>query len=80
MEIEVTIAGRRVYLRDEDVRSRLKGVEPGPLWVHVVDVDGVVFPVKEAFALATGLDPLDFNTNQARGALKRLGFRVSRQT
>ena len=80
MEIEVTIAGKRVYLRDKDVRSRLKGVEPGLLRTHVVEVDGVVFPVKEAFALATGLDPLDFNTNQARGALKRLGFTVSRQT
>ena len=79
MEIEVTIEGRRVYLRDEEVRSRLQGVDPGPLRVHVVDVEGVVFPVKEAFALATGLDTLDFNTNQARGALKRLGFTVSRQ-
>ena len=80
MEIEVIIAGKRVCLRDEDVRSRLHGVDPGPLRVHVVDVDGVIFPVKEAFALATGLDPLDFNTNQARGSLKRLGFMVSRQT
>ena len=79
MEVDVTIAGRRVNLRDEDVRSRLQGVDPGPLRVHVVDVNGVVFPVKEAFALATGLDPLDFNTNQARGALKRLGFTVTRQ-
>lgn len=79
MEIEFTIAGRRLYLKDEDVRHRLQGVDPGPLRVHVVDVDGVVFPVKEAFAIATGLDPLDFNTNQARGVLKRLGFTVSRQ-
>ena len=79
MDIEVTIAGSRVYLKDKDIRSRLHGVEPGLLHVHVVEVDGVVFPVKEAFALVTGLDPLDFNTNQARGAFKRLGFTVSRQ-
>ena len=47
MEIEVTIAGSRVYLRDQDIRSRLHGVEPGLLHVHVVEVDGVIFPVKE---------------------------------
>ena len=80
MEIECTIEGRRLFLRDQEVRSRLQGVAPGPLRVHVVDVDGVVFPVKEAFALVTGLDPLDFNTNQARGVFKRLGFKVSRQS
>jgi len=33
-------------------------------------------PVKEVFARATGIDVLDFNTTQARAALRRLGFEV----
>jgi hypothetical protein len=41
-------------------------------------VDGKPYPVKQAFSVASGMDRLDFTTNQARHALARLGFEVVR--
>ena len=78
MEVEFTVAGVRKSLRSEMVVRRLKDVNPGPIGSHAVEIGGVLYPVKEAFALVTELDLLDFNTNQARNVFKRLGFKVSR--
>ena len=78
MEIEATIKGRRVRLRGDTVRSELRGVRPEAARIYVVDVDGVAFPVKQAFAIVTGLSRSDFITDHARRAFERLGFRVSR--
>jgi hypothetical protein len=73
-----TVKGERLHLTDRAVVEAVRGVEPEAVHKHGVEIAGVVFPVKQAFALATGLDLLDFNTNQARDVLKRLGFRVVR--
>jgi hypothetical protein len=62
----------------EQVIKKLRGSKPGPIQAHVVVIEGRNYSVKEAFAKATGLDLLDFNTNQARSVLKRLGFVVKR--
>ena len=78
MEIESTVKGRRVRFTDDDVRSELRNVRPEAARIYVVDVDGVVFPVKQAFAIVTGLSRSDFITDHARRAFERLGFRVSR--
>lgn len=80
MELVLTVAGQQVRLNRDQVVSKLRGEEPGRTRSHVVEVEGVVHPVKEAFARVTGLDPLDFNTNQARAAFKKLGFKVTRIT
>jgi hypothetical protein len=78
MELEFTIAGQKRRLTTQDVIRKLKGVSPGTIQTHAVEVEGVLHPMKEAFARATGLDLLDFNTNQARRIFRRLGFRVLR--
>lgn len=75
---EFTIAGVTRRLTSKEVVSRLRSAKPGPIREHCVEVDGVVHPIKEAFSRVTGLDVLDFNTNQARSVFKRLGFRVMR--
>ena len=62
----------------EDVIKRLRDVTPGPIRKHAVKVQGVAYPVKQAFAAATGVDLLDFDTNQARHWFQRLGFEVAR--
>ena len=62
----------------EGVIQKLRGVTPGRIKTHAVDVEGRLHPVKEAFHVVTGTDVLDFNTNQARSAFKRLGFEVVR--
>ena len=56
----------------------MKGVKPGVIQVHAVEINGVLYPLKQAFATMTGIDPLDFNTHQARGVFKRMGFKVLR--
>jgi hypothetical protein len=77
-EVEFTIAGQKRRLSRDEVVRKLKGSHPGTVQTHAVEIDGVLHPIKEAFARVTGLDLLDFNTNQARRILKHLGLRVVR--
>lgn len=77
-EVEYTVGGLRGRLKRTDVVRKLEGVPPGPIREHAVEVAGVVFPIKQAFACAAGIDVLDFTTNQARRVFKRLGFPVTR--
>jgi len=76
--ITFLINGKRLTLAEQRVRAAVRGLSPEPARAHVVDIDDAVFPVKQAFGAATGLDRLDFTTNQARTAFKRLGFTVRR--
>jgi hypothetical protein len=77
-ELDVTINAQRIRLSRDAVTAKLAGHEPGAIRKHAVEVGGRLFPIKEAFAIVTGLDVLDFNTNQARNAFRRLGLRVER--
>ncbi|HAL29244.1 MAG TPA: hypothetical protein DCP20_00820 [Coriobacteriia bacterium] len=76
--MDFTINGERVSLSDNDVRRAVRDLEPGVIHSHSVSVGGVDFPVKQVFAAASGMDLLDFTTNQARRVLKRLGFELTR--
>lgn len=77
---EFTVKGRRFALSAEDVRRSLQGAEPESIRNngHYVVVDELRFPVKQVVALVTGLDRLDFQTNQARDILRGCGFEVRR--
>lgn len=79
-EVTMRVAGKDLRFSQKAVMERLETAEVGPVREHAVEVKGRHLPVKEAFALITGLDLLDFNTAQARTAFKKLGFRVSRQS
>lgn len=76
--IEVTISGQKVPLTVQQVERSLRGVAAERVRNHAVVVDGQYFPVKQAFEAVTGLDRLDFNTEQARSAFRRLGMEVRR--
>jgi hypothetical protein len=76
--IEVTISGERYRLTTEQVEHRLEGISPERVRNHAVVVGDKWFPVKQAFEVVTGLDRLDFNTEQARSAFRRLGLEVRR--
>ena len=78
MEITFKIGGQHLRLDQKGVIKKLRGVRPEPIRKHAVEVSGVLYPVKQAFSVVTGLDVLDFNTNQARNELRRLGFAVRR--
>ena len=78
MNKEFTVGGKRLHLTNDKVVSALRGIAPGPIQTHAVEVNGQTYSVKEALARVTGLDLLDFNTNQARSVFRRLGFKVVR--
>jgi hypothetical protein len=74
--IDLIVRGERVRLRKADVVRAVSNGGFGVVRQHAVEVDRRLYPVKEVFARATGIDVLDFNTTQARAALRRLGFEV----
>lgn len=76
--VDFTVSGKRISLDRQKVVRRLRNASPGPIRTHAVEVEQRLYPVKEAFARATGLDILDFNTNQARRVFVRMGFKVRR--
>lgn len=76
--MEFTVSRRRVSLTHDDVERAIGELEPEPARAHVVVVNGVDYPVKQAFAVVTGMDLLDFTTNQARRVFDRLGFTLKR--
>lgn len=78
MEFRFTVGGLPKRVTTDDVFRKLRNFKPGPVRTHGVKIRGVTYPVKEALAQVTGLDPLDFNTYQARSVFKGLGFQVVR--
>jgi hypothetical protein len=77
-KITFTHGGKVYTLTRGQVVQAVRGVSPEPIRTHWVEINGVQYPVKQAFARVTGLDRLDFATNQARNHLRRLGFVVGR--
>lgn len=78
MNQEFTVGGKRLHLTSDKVVSALRGIAPGPIHIHAVEINGRTYPVKKALSIVTGLDLLDFNTNQARNIFRGLGFKVVR--
>jgi len=74
--VDLVVGGRRVQLRKSDVLRAVRDGRLGVVRLHAVEIENQLYPVKEDFARATGFDVLDFNTTQARGALRRLGFEL----
>ncbi len=54
----------------------MRGVPPGPIYKFAIEVNGTLYPVKQVFAVATGVD--QFTTQRARDVLRRLGFSEQR--
>ena len=78
VDLIATAGGRHARVTSDDVVQKLRGVTFGEIRTHAVRVEGVLYPIKEAFAAVSGLDRLDFNTNQARTWFRKLGFEVVR--
>jgi hypothetical protein len=74
--VELVVAGRKIQLRKADVLDAVRDGPLGAVRQHAVEIEHRLYPVKDVFARATGIDVLDFNTTQARAALRRLGFDV----
>lgn len=74
--IRFTLNGRRYQLSREDVDQRLAQVEPGVIRKHAVRVNGIWFPVIQAFEIATGIPRAEFMSHTARRHLAALGYDV----
>jgi hypothetical protein len=64
-------------LHADDVRSALRATRPEDVREHWVEVDGVRWPPKQAFALVAGVDRAEFTSHNALRQLQRLGFATS---
>lgn len=77
-EITFVVNGTLLSLSRRDVESCTQDLTPEPIQRHAVEVGGTVYPVKQVFEAATGLDRLDFTSAVARRNLGRLGFVLRR--
>jgi hypothetical protein len=76
--VSFQLNGKQWTLTESEIEDAIKNLVPEPPRAHIVEVSGKSFPVKQVFSAATGLDRLDFTTNQARTVFKRLGLVVAR--
>jgi hypothetical protein len=74
--VELVVQGEQLRLRKSDVMRAVRDGGFGVVRQHAVEIERKLYPVKQVFARETGIDVLDFNTTQARAALRRLGFEV----
>ena len=73
-----TLAGRQFELSDDDVRARVANHRPDPIDQYWVDIDGVRWPVKQVMAVATSLSRTEFQSQNSRRLLARLGFTIGK--
>lgn len=76
--VRIQIAGHVFELHQPEVSRLVRRAEPAEIRDHFVEVGGRRYPVKQALAVATGLDVSDFTSQHARSALRRLGLPVGR--
>lgn len=73
-----TLARQQFELTADDVRDRLVGCQPDSIHQYWLDVDGVRWPVKQVMAVATGLSKGDFQSQNCRRLLAKLGFTIGK--
>lgn len=69
-----TLNGTRYEVSSDVAQSRLDGVVPEAIREHAVQVNGVWYPVKQAFEVAVGVPRAEFISHTARRHLAALGF------
>lgn len=74
-----TLNGTRYELSSDVAEARLADVTPEPIREHAVQVNGVWYPVKQAFEVAVGVPRSEFISHTARRHLAALGFPLQGQ-
>ena len=75
-QVQFILNGQSYTLSRAAVEARLSGVQPETVREHAVLVNGVWFPVKQAFEAALMVPRSDFISHTARRHLVALGFEV----
>jgi hypothetical protein len=74
--INFTVSGNEFSLSAGEVARRLNGLEPEPIRELYVEVSGVKFPIKQAFAVATGMQRGGFTSHDAMRVFRKLSLRI----
>jgi hypothetical protein len=74
--VRFTVNGRLLELSAEDVRLKLRDVRPEPLHQYAIQIGLAIYPVKQAFEVATGVPRREFTTQVARRVFAALDFEL----
>lgn len=74
--IHFTLAGQNYRLARSDVVARLEGIRPRRVGKYAVKIQGVWFPVNQAFGVGSGIPEALFNARTAHRHLGKLGLEV----
>ncbi|GAB3488165.1 hypothetical protein [Flexivirga lutea] len=74
--VRFILNGRPVELSRSQVEDRLKAVAPDPIRTHAVRINAVLFPVRQAFEVGSGISRDEFTSHTARRHLAALGFEL----
>ncbi len=74
--MKFTVGGTEFALSTTDVKLRLHGVEPETIRELYVEVEGVMFPIKQAFAHVTGMQRGGFTSHDAMRVFRKLSLRI----
>jgi len=79
-KIKFTVSGSEFFLSKIDVEHRLHDVEPEIIRELYVEVNGVMFPIKQAFAHITGMQRGGFTSHDAMRVFRKLSLRIGPDT
>jgi|HubBroStandDraft_1064217.scaffolds.fasta_scaffold70302_2 hypothetical protein len=74
--MKFTVGGTEFALSKADVELRLHGVEPEVIRELYVEVKGVMFPIKQAFAHVSGMQRGGFTSHDAMRVFRKLSLRI----
>ena len=74
--MDFTLDGNRYQLTRDMVIRCMKGQTPGRIQKYAVDVEDVLFPVKQVLAQALQVPVTSFVSTRAQDILSKLGFKV----
>jgi hypothetical protein len=75
-KMKFTVGGTEFALSKADVELRLHDVEPEVIRELYVEVNGVMFPIKQAFAHVTGMQRGGFTSHDAMRVFRKLSLRI----
>jgi hypothetical protein len=76
--MKFTLAGKSFELTSDDVRGRLADHHPDSIDQYWVEIDGTRWPVKQVMSIATGLARTEFQSQNSRRLLSKLGFTIGK--
>ena len=71
-----TLGGRSLNWSYEKVVKSLRGVQPETIQKYYVEVGNTKYPIKQAFAVATGFSLAAFTSQHAYRMLQSVGFEI----